>query len=120
MIIGLILFYIGMYFANCTECLSTSMLYVIPILYVADTVNDYFKWWWTPLDFPDYKNTRFIFVETIMILGGVAFFYITNEGTYSVFTLHGITVVCMIALGFKHFSASIGHLFSKKKLSDSH
>ena len=54
MIIGLILFYLGFHLACCPETLNTFMAYLIPVLYLADTTNDYFKWWYSPFHFENY------------------------------------------------------------------
>ncbi len=116
MLIGFILMFFSMHLMkNYTEFSEPSVyLLFIPVIYIAEILNDYFQWWHTPVNLPeDRRVLRFVVLQSIFILLAVSLYYIASSSNAPLLSIHGFVSVCLMALGFKFFALELNHFIVK-------
>lgn len=120
MLIGFLLCFIGFYYMNQVDSTegSVNLLLFISLIYIAEILNDYFHWWYSPMQLPESKRSfRFLFIESLFILLPVSMHLITLGMETSLLTFHSIISICILGLGFKYFALELGR-FVVKYFSD--
>lgn len=115
MLIGFILFFTGIFFMKNPELSDPSMyLLFVPLIYIAEILNDYFQWWHTPVNLPeDRKALRFLLLESVLILLPVLLYYAVYEDVSTLLSFHAFVSICLIGLGFKYAILGLGRFFEK-------